>query len=131
MLKKILLAEDNEAEAEIVQLLIDAKYKNRIDLIVLDNGLKVIDYINNNEIDLLLLDINIPGVNGKEIAKYIRNQELYFPVIILSTSDTEDDVKECYRYCVNSYLVKPIDFNVFEEMFDRVIQYWMDFNEGL
>ena len=128
-MKKILLVEDNEAEAEIVKLLINDKYN--IELIHIENGIDVIEYINNNDVDLILLDINIPGKNGKEIAKYIRFElKKCIPIVILSTSDNEQDVKECYSYCVNSYLVKPIDFNVFEEMFDRIIQYWMDFNSG-
>lgn len=131
MMKKILLVEDNEAEAEIVKLLVDDKYSDVIELIHIENGLDVIEYINNNNVDLILLDINIPGKNGKEIAKYIRFElKKYIPIVILSTSDNNNDVNECYSYYVNSYLVKPINFNVFEEMFDRVIQYWIDFNTG-
>jgi len=132
MKKRILLVEDNEAEAEIVKLLVDDKYSDKIELIHIENGLEVIKYISNNDVDLILLDINIPGKNGKEVAKYIRfTLEKSVPIVILSTSDNEIDIEECYKHCVNSYLVKPIDFNVFGIMFDRVIQYWMDFNKGL
>ena len=69
-------------------------------------------------------------MDGLEVLKIIKNDtKLYkIPVIILSTSDTENDINKAYEYNANSYLVKPIDFNKFTQIIKDLGFYWMTWN---
>lgn len=76
--------------------------------------------------DLVLLDLNLPGIDGREILAGIkRDPELQMiPVVVLTTSDADSDVREAYRLQANSYLRKPVDLDEFLELADVVCTYW-------
>lgn len=77
--------------------------------------------------DLVLLDINLPVINGIEVLEAVKQdpQLRTIPVLILSTSSADTDVSRCYSLHANSYLVKPADFDDFSRMIGEVYSYWL------
>lgn len=77
--------------------------------------------------DLVLLDINLPIVNGIEVLEIVKQdaQLRTVPVLILSTSSADTDVMRCYSLHANSYLVKPADFDDFSRMIGEVYTFWL------
>lgn len=76
--------------------------------------------------DLVLLDFNLPGMNGLEFLEVVKNDPVkrLLPVIVLTTSNAESDVKAAYEKHANSYFVKPVRFGEFKEMMASVVDYW-------
>lgn len=83
---------------------------------------------NKITISLVLLDLNMPGTDGKEILKEIKNNPLTrsIPVNILTTSKSPDDIAACYSLGANSYLYKSVDWQTFLETIHVVHQYWFN-----
>jgi len=82
---------------------------------------------------LLLLDLKMPRVNGFEVLSWLRkNPKLCcLPVVVLSSSNHEADVRQAYQTGANSFLVKPVDFNALVELVRTVHYYWLTLNERL
>lgn len=76
--------------------------------------------------DLVLLDLNMPLMDGREVLMLIRQDEntRHIPVVMLSTSDGENDIRECYRLGANSYIVKPRSFSHLVEAMSAIESYW-------
>jgi CheY-like chemotaxis protein len=77
------------------------------------------------EVAFVLLDLNMPGVDGRELLELFRSRERRVPVIVLSTSSHPDDVSFCYDNGANGYLVKPLEFEKWQEMMATVAAYWL------
>jgi CheY-like chemotaxis protein len=78
----------------------------------------------------ILLDLKLPKVSGLEVLREIKSHEEYakIPVIVLSTSKEDDDIKEAYRLGCNSYIVKPVEFNKFMKIAAQIEVYWCALN---
>ena len=135
----ILLVEDEEAHAQLTKRAIrKAGNANRIDIV--SDGEKALDYLNNRREftdktryplpGLILLDIKLPGMDGIEVLKAIKEdpEQKKIPVIMLTTSEREEDISEAYKYYANSYLTKPVGYKEFEEKVKQVDFYWMLLN---
>ncbi|MBC8505714.1 MAG: response regulator [Anaerolineales bacterium] len=130
---EILLVEDNP---DHVELILDALQNNG-----LINALKIVndgkaaldylfqrgDYVDATKPGLVLLDINLPKIDGIEVLRQIKKDpELKtIPVIILSTSDNDEDIERCYGNGANSYIVKPVDFEKFRQAIQELKMYWI------
>ena len=81
---------------------------------------------------LILLDLKLPKVSGLEVLRCLKSDERTraIPVIVLSSSKEDRDVERCYEMGVNSYVVKPVDFDRFTETVQRIGTYWLQTNEG-
>jgi len=136
----ILLVEDEEAHAQLTKRAIrKAGNANRID--VAYDGEEALDYLFNNGKyadkskypypGLILLDIKLPGIDGIEVLQKIKqNPNLKkIPVIMLTTSEREEDIAKSYDYHANSYLTKPVGFKEFEEKIGQIDFYWMILNK--
>lgn len=135
----ILLVEDDSGDIELtlraIQL-IDEKF----DIIVCRDGLEALNFLfaegkyesrDINELpQLILLDINLPKMNGHEVLRTIRGNAItrFIPVVILSSSDESNDIKKGYELGNNSYIRKPIDYDEFCNTIKVVGQYWMNTN---
>jgi two-component system response regulator len=77
--------------------------------------------------DLIILDLNIPRIDGRELLAKIKTDENLkkIPVVVLSTSKSERDIKYCYELQANCYLIKPIDFEEFLEIVRFIQQFWL------
>ena len=77
---------------------------------------------------LILLDLNLPGTDGREVLRKIKQDEILkvIPVVVFTTSNNPKDIEACYRQDVNSYIVKPMDFNRLKHSIQILIDYWFD-----
>lgn len=82
---------------------------------------------------LILLDLKLPRVDGLEVLRRIKSHaELHaIPVVVLSSSSSNEDMREAYRLGANSYIIKPVDFDHFLEMAARIGYYWCALNRPL
>ena len=139
---KILLVEDNLGHAELVKRSIkEHSIPTQIDHIF--DGETALDYLfkrgeyQNTDINglpsVILLDLRMPKVDGLEVLKSIKQDDdlKSIPVVILTTSESERDIETAYTYSVNSYLVKPMDFEEFETMIHDMLTYWLNWNQHL
>ena len=78
--------------------------------------------------NLILLDLNLPKVSGKQVLESLKaHQELKkIPVVVLTTSNDERDIEECYSNGVNSYMQKPVDIEKFMESIQRLKDFWFE-----
>ncbi|MBS1593242.1 MAG: response regulator [Bacteroidetes bacterium] len=135
---EILLVEDNPYEAELaIRGLKKHNFANNLHHI--DDGADALDFIfgrgkyANSQADtpkLILLDIKLPRVDGIEILRQIKSHEKTksIPVVVLTSSKENQDVKACYELGVNSYIVKPVDFDSFAKAVADLGMYWMLLN---
>jgi len=136
---EILLVEDNPNDVELtLDALHENKLANRIE--VVRDGVEALDFIFcegtyanrdiNHQPRLILLDLKLPKVTGLEVLAKIRADERtrLIPVVILTTSREERDVIESYQLGVNSYILKPVDFEQFNEAVKHLGFYWLLLN---
>ncbi len=135
----ILLVEDEEAHAQLTKRAIrKAGNANRINVVY--DGEEALEYLFNNGKyadkskypcpGLILLDIKLPGIDGIEVLQKIKQDPNLrkIPVIMLTTSEREEDIAKSYDYHANSYLTKPVGFKEFEEKIGQIDFYWMILN---
>ncbi|MDA3820774.1 MAG: response regulator [Candidatus Delongbacteria bacterium] len=138
---EILIVEDNPEDAEIA---VRAFKKNKLTnkLYVVNDGEQALDFIfaKNDFADrnklakpkIILLDLKLPKVDGLEVLKKIKGNEKtkVIPVIMLTSSKEESDIIHSYKLGVNSYIVKPVDFDKFVEAVSNLGLYWLLLNEN-
>jgi len=125
---KILLVEDNEGDIILTQeALRDGKIKNNI--IIARDGVEALALLDSGESlpDLILLDINLPILNGLEVLTAIKTDLRLktIPVIMLSTSDEQNDILTSYNNYANCFITKPVDFNRFIDVVRTIETFWI------
>ncbi|MGH3145911.1 MAG: response regulator [Rubrobacter sp.] len=139
--KSILLVEDNPDD-ELLAL--RALRKNGIDddVVVVHDGVEAIDYLfatgaysdrDPNVLPrLILLDLNLPKVGGLEVLRRLRSDERtrLLPVVILSSSGEQRDMRDGYGLGANSYVRKPVNFEQFVRAVEQLNSYWLVLNEA-
>ena len=97
------------------------------------DGQQAIDYLvkGKDVPQLVLLDLNLPKIDGLEVLRRIREDERTYltPVVILTSSNAPNDVAASYRLGANSYVRKPIDYDQFAEAIHQLGIYWFEVNE--
>ena len=135
----ILLIEDNPDD---VELTLHAFQKNHManDIVVAGDGAEGLDYLfgtgkyagrdAEEPPALILLDLQLPKIGGLEVLRKVREDERTkrIPVVILTTSDEEEDIVNGYNGGANSYLRKPVDFTEFMNAVKQLEMYWMVLN---
>lgn len=112
---KILLVEDNELN-QLLAVKVFRKWEKEID--IADNGKIAIEKITNNDYDIILMDIQMPEMDGNEVTRFIRTkmgEKSIIPIIALTAHATAEEEKRCLQNGMNDYLSKPYDFNVLLE----------------
>ncbi len=125
---QILLVEDNEGDVLLtMEALKEAKINNEV--IVARDGEQAITMLNESvtQPDLILLDINLPRIDGMEVLAYIKNNEQLksIPVIMLSTSSDERDIKGSYQHHANCFISKPVGLQNFMEVIRTIENFWI------
>ena len=135
----ILLVEDNSSDIELTFRAIQRLDVN-FDIIVCRDGQEALDFLfakgkyaarNKKELpQLILLDINLPKINGISVLHEIRKSDIthYIPVVMLTTSDEKNDIQKCYENKVNSYVRKPVDYAEFCDTLKNIGEYWLSTN---
>lgn len=131
---EILLVEDNPTDAELTMRAL--KKKNLANnLVWVKDGVEALDFIfckgqyqgrNNTTPKLIMLDLKLPKIDGIEVLRVLKSdpKTKTVPVVMLTSSNEERDIVESYKLGVNSYIVKPVDFDKFLEMVSQVGLYW-------
>jgi CheY-like chemotaxis protein len=138
--KYILLVEDN-VDDELLTL--HAFKKNQIAnrVVVARDGREAVDYLSRTGSPagggartlpaFMLLDLKLPKLDGLEVLRQVRAsaQTQFLPVVVLTSSNEESDIRSCYRLGANSYLRKSVDYTMFVENMKLVGRYWLELNQ--
>ena len=137
---EIILVEDNPSDADLIKRALN---KNNVanKILHLKDGQEVIDYLfgegqwkgrtTTNTPKVILLDLKMPKVSGIEVLKRIKSnpETKGIPVVVLTSSKEDPDIKECYKLGVNSYVVKPVGFEEFSSTVAQLGLYWLLINQ--
>ena len=130
---RILLVEDNPGDARLaIEALRAGKVEN--ELLVVEDGVRAMEclcqqgeFVNRARPDLILLDLNLPKKNGREVLAEIKADEdlKRIPVVVLTTSKDEQDVLKSYELNANCYVSKPVDFDQFIDVVRSIENFWL------
>ena len=139
---EILLVEDNMSDAELITRELK---KNNLgnNLVHVKNGDEAIEFLFGTgkyavirdlayQPRLILMDLQMPKINGIEVLAKIKSAPLtkHIPVVMLSSSRENTDISRCYALGVNSYIVKPVNFESFAESISKLSEYWLLLNQA-
>ncbi len=133
----LLVVEDSHEDFEVLQ-----RFLRRSPLTIpiqrCVNGEQALAFLNRTEPytnpqefprpSLILLDLNLPKTDGREVLRLVKQDESLkkIPVIVFTTSNNPKDIEACYQYGVNSYIVKPIDFEQLKRNIQMLVEYWFE-----
>jgi CheY-like chemotaxis protein len=131
-LVKILLVEDNPGDVRLIE---EALREGRVraNLRVVEDGVEALAYLRRQgryaratRPDLILLDLSLPKKNGREVLADIKNDPYLrrIPVVVLTTSEAEQDVVESYDLHANCYITKPMDLTQFIKVIQTIEDFW-------
>lgn len=128
---KILFIEDDAIEVMKFNRVLKTLSKNH-EIIEANNGLDALEIlmIKKDIPDIIILDLNMPKLNGLEFLAVVKNDDTLknVPLIILTTSANQRDVAECYKYGIAGYILKPLKYHDYTERIKCLVDYW-SFNE--
>ena len=137
--RTILIVEDNSDDVTLIlRALKKANIKNNID--VAQDGAEALDYLfktgqyadrESGNPTVVLLDIKLPKMDGLEVLQKLREDDRtkLLPIVILTSSDEEEDIVRSYELGANSYVRKPVEFGSFSEAVNQLGLYWLLLNE--
>jgi CheY-like chemotaxis protein len=129
---EILLVDDNPADVTLTQ---EAFLENKLcnNLNVVNDGVEAMDYLRKRgkytsvpTPDIILLDLNMPRKDGREVLAEIKADDVlkYIPVVIMTVSKDDKDIRESYRLHANCYVKKPVKFAEFVEVVKAIENFW-------
>jgi len=130
---EILLVEDSPSDTDLtVEALAAAKVTNRLSIV--EDGVQAMEFLHREgqyaqapRPDLILLDLNLPRKDGREVLAEVRSDEKLtaIPVVVLTTSQAEQDVLRAYALHANCYITKPVDFQQFLKVIEAIEGFWL------
>jgi chemotaxis family two-component system response regulator Rcp1 len=129
---RVLLVEDNEADVRLTREAL-REAKMHTDLYVARDGVEALAFLRQQDghvgaprPDLILLDLNLPKKDGREVLTEIKADESLrrIPVIVLTTSQAEADIVQAYDLHANGYVTKPVDFDSFTKVVKAIDEFW-------
>ncbi|MFB3765617.1 MAG: response regulator [Methanotrichaceae archaeon] len=130
---EILMVEDNPGDVRLAQeALKDSKVINRMSVVV--DGIEALEFLrkqgkykNAPDPDMILLDLNLPRKDGREVLAEIKGdpQLKHIPVVVLTTSEAEQDIVRSYNLHANCYIVKPVGLDEFMEIVSSIEDFWL------
>jgi CheY-like chemotaxis protein len=138
-LKRILLVEDNANDIEMILAALEENHLAN-EVVVVRDGADALDYLYRRGIykmrapgnpAVVLLDIKLPKVDGKEVLRQIKSDAALrtVPIVMLTSSREEQDLLGSYNLGVNAYVVKPVDFSEFVQALNKLGLFWAVVNE--
>ncbi len=130
--KEVLLVEDNPGDAQLTRIALEDS-KISIHLNVVEDGVEAMAFLRKQEKyakaahpDIVLLDLNLPRKDGREVLAEIKGDENLkrIPVVVLTTSQAEEDILKAYNLCANCYITKPVDFDQFVKIVQSIENFW-------
>ncbi len=131
---EILLVEDNEGDIGLVEEVFEEGRINN-NLNITEDGEEAMEFLrkegefaNSPRPDLILLDLNLPKKDGREVLEEIKDDENLrrIPVVVLTTSKAEKDILKSYDMHANSYITKPVDFDQFIKVIKSIEDFWLE-----
>lgn len=129
----VLLVEDNPGDVRLTQEAFkEAKMSIHLDVTM--DGAEAIKFLKKEAPyedtvipDLILLDLNLPKKDGREVLKEIKTDDKLkrIPVVVLTTSNAEQDIMKSYNLHVNCYINKPVDFEKFFDIIQKIEEFWL------
>lgn len=130
---EILLVEDNSGDVRLTQ---EALNESEVEsnLSVVSDGAAALDFLARRGAysdapipDLILLDLNLPKLSGQEVLERIKTHDEWktIPVVVLTTSASDLDIKACYALHVNCYITKPLSFLAFLDVVKQIEDFWL------
>jgi two-component system response regulator len=132
---RVLLIEDNQDDIDLMLHSFKRHHFTNKIAVVMDGeeALRSLEQSKKEEDipGLILLDLKLPKVDGIELLERIKDDPMLrsIPVVVLTSSEEEKDVEDCYRLGVNSYIVKPVDFEKFVSTIHTLGFYWLLLNK--
>ena len=130
---EVLLVEDSPSDADLtVEALAAAKISNRLS--VVEDGVQAMEFLRRQGVyaqaprpDLILLDLNLPRKDGREVLADIRADKTLtaIPVVVLTSSQADQDVLHAYALHANCYITKPVDFQQFMAVVRAIEDFWL------
>jgi chemotaxis family two-component system response regulator Rcp1 len=130
---EILMVEDNPGDVRLTQeALKSCKVLNTVH--VVEDGVAALDYLHRRppyeaapRPDLVLLDLNLPRMDGREVLAAMKSDPVLkvIPVVVLTTSEAEEDVLRAYRLAANCYVSKPVDLHQFTRIVQGLEEFWL------
>lgn len=130
---EILLVEDNPGDIRLTREAFN-EYKIANNLSIVTDGEEAMNFLykkdkykNAPTPDMILLDLNLPRKDGREVLEEIKESNILksIPVIVLSTSENDTDIRHSYEHYANCYITKPIDFNNFMKVIKQLQEFWV------
>ena len=130
----ILLVEDNPADVRLTEEALKETANALARLHVATDGAEALEFLHREgeyarapRPDLMLLDLNLPRVDGREVLARVKGDPdlRRIPVVVLTTSPSEDDILHAYNQHVNSYIRKPVDLDEFFTVLKAIDDYWL------
>lgn len=127
----ILICDDDEDDLYLVKSVFnDTKFSNQI--VYLKNGVELLEHLQNHKnetsIGLILLDLNMPKMDGREALKMIKSNPEFrrIPVIILTTSNSPQDIYQCYELGANCFITKPSSYEGLNDAIKTLSKFWLE-----
>jgi chemotaxis family two-component system response regulator Rcp1 len=129
---ELLVVDDSSSDARLVQEALRDESSTRVS--VVENGTLALDflhkvktYVHAPSPDLILLDLNLPGLDGREVLAKIKKDRVLgiIPVIVFTTSGTQQDIDKAYELRANCYITKPLDVSVFFQTVKAISNFWL------
>lgn len=138
-MRRILLVEDDPKDVELTLTALE-EYNLANEVVVAPDGAKALDYLYcrgdyadrpHDNPAVLLLDLKLPKVDGLEVLRRLKGdpRTALIPIVVLTSSKEQNDVVESYRLGVNSYIVKPVNFETFAGAVQQLGMYWLLLNQ--
>ncbi|HEX2394841.1 MAG TPA: response regulator [Bacteroidales bacterium] len=129
---EILIVEDNKGDARLIK---EVFYENKIfnSLHFVNDGIEAMDFLHSKGVyknvatpDLIILDLNLPRKDGREVLAEIKSDEKlkHIPVVVMTISQADEDVLRSYNLHANCYVTKPIDLNEFTRVIRSIEDFW-------
>ncbi|MBL0938440.1 MAG: response regulator [Gemmatimonadaceae bacterium] len=129
---RVLLVEDNPGDAELTRETLEAG-KLHLEISVANDGVKALEFLERASRDpkqalpdVILLDLNLPKIDGRQVLAEIRRREplKHIPVVVLTSSDAEQDVLQSYGLGANCYVTKPVGLESFQAIVRSIEAFW-------
>lgn len=129
---EILYIEDDPGDARLTREIMETA-KLLVNLTIVESGALAMAYLEKEEPfqdaprpDLILLDLNLPDINGRDLLARIKSKDRFkaIPVVVLTTSDAEEDILKSYRLGASCYVKKPVGLDAFSEMITHMENFW-------
>jgi len=129
----ILIADDDDDDRFLMQSALDEYGISNPTTFVKDR-LALLNYLHQNNqttVGLILLDLNMPRMDGREVLKILKSETKFrkIPVVVMTTSQAREDIEDCYTLGANCYIVKPSSFDAFNDTIFTLIKFWIDLSQ--